>query len=325
MKQPASLTLAGVAVLALSSLGPVAAGTAASTAHAATSICSVITIRYGDSHHALVKTLQQRLGGLTADGYFGNATLLKVKAFQTGRGLVADGVVGPMTWDLLGGFPGCTTVTGYVMADAGAAGSKATIRSGPGLKYNVVGSYGPHAQVTGTRVGTGPWLRTSLGYVHKGNLETSTSDPSSINGRIPAGNLCQVPAAYNSPDRFDPGYTATTPRYLNCDVQPYLVAMENAYKAQFGHYAAIDLTYRSINEQWYWYDKFGSPRAAYPGTSNHGYGIAVDFRETDQPGEEFGWGGAGQKWLSANAQRWGFTNPFPYGTDGESYHFQFVG
>lgn len=322
MKKMASLVLAGAAALALSGLSPTAAGSARA---ATTSSCSVITLAYGDTHHDLVKTLQQRLGGLTVDGIFGNGTLAKVKAFQTTRGLDADGIVGPMTWDLLGGFPGCTTITGYVMADAGAAGSKANIRSGPGLKYSIVGTYGPHAKVTGTRVGTGPWLHTSSGYVHKGTLEWTTSDPSSINGRTPTGSLCKVPMAYNSPDTFEPGYTPTTQRYLNCDNQPYLKSLQASYRAAFGHYAAIDLTYRDIDEQWYWYNKFGSPRAAYPGTSNHGYGLAVDFRETDKPGEEFGWGGTGQQWLSANAHRWGFANPFPYGTDGESHHFQFIG
>lgn len=327
MKALTTIATSTAAALALSAGGMALAGraTATTSTAATTATCTVITLQYGDSHHSLVKTLQQRLGGLTADGYFGKDTLAKVKAFQTTRGLVADGIVGAMTWDLLGGFPGCTTVTGYVMADSGAAGSKANIRSGPGLKYSIVGTYGPHAKVVGTRVGTGPWLHTSRGYVHKGTLETTTSNPSSINGRIPAGNRCKISLAYNSPDSFDPGYTPTTQRYLNCDDQPYLASLEATYKATFGHYAAIDLTYRDINEQWYWYNKFGSPRAAYPGTSNHGYGLAVDFRETDKPGEEFGWGGAGQKWLTANSMRWGFTNPFPYGTDGESYHFQFVG
>lgn len=36
-----------------------------------------------------------------ADGAFGNKTLVAVKAFQTDRGLTADGVVGAKTWDAL--------------------------------------------------------------------------------------------------------------------------------------------------------------------------------------------------------------------------------
>lgn len=325
MNKTRSVALAGAALLTFGVGSTAAAAPHATAATTTATTCTVLTVRYGDSRHNLVKVLQQRIGGLVADGYFGSATLARVKSFQTVRGLVADGIVGPMTWDLLGGFPGCTSINGYVMADAGAAGSKANIRSGPGMNYRVVGSYGPHAKVSGTRVGTGPWVRTGLGYVNKGNLETTTTNPSALNGRFPTSALCAVPKVFNSPDSFAPGYTKDTQRYLNCDDLPYLKALEVAYKRQFGHYALIDLTYRSLAEQQYWYNKFGIPRAAYPGTSNHGYGLAVDFRETDKPGEEFGWGGTGQKWLAANAGRWGFNNPFPSGTAGESYHFQFIG
>ncbi len=86
------------------------------------------TLRMGDRGEP-VKALQNRLNALgykagSADGVFGNGTLSAVKAFQKAKGLPADGVVGPKTWDKLGikvggtpstgGGGGGRTVTGYV-------------------------------------------------------------------------------------------------------------------------------------------------------------------------------------------------------------------
>jgi len=50
-----------------------------------------------------VVKIQQKLGGLTADGYFGNNTLSAVKRFQGNNGLKQDGIVGPATWAKLFG------------------------------------------------------------------------------------------------------------------------------------------------------------------------------------------------------------------------------
>lgn len=66
---------------------------------------TIVNLSYG-STGSLVKTAQQRLGGLQVDGVFGSLTLAKVKSFQRGKGLVADGIIGPLTWNALGGFPG---------------------------------------------------------------------------------------------------------------------------------------------------------------------------------------------------------------------------
>jgi N-acetylmuramidase/Putative peptidoglycan binding domain len=57
-------------------------------------------IALGDKN-ASVRVLQAALK-INVDGDFGPATDRTVRAFQTSRGLVADGVVGPKTWAALG-------------------------------------------------------------------------------------------------------------------------------------------------------------------------------------------------------------------------------
>lgn len=63
-------------------------------------------VRKGDSRAEIVRLLQRRLndvgcGPLGADGIFGDDTASAVKLFQTRRNLLADGVVGPLTWSEL--------------------------------------------------------------------------------------------------------------------------------------------------------------------------------------------------------------------------------
>ena len=67
------------------------------------------TIRKGSRGEA-VKVLQKYLNSLNiekyncgdVDGIFGNVTEAAVKRFQYDKGLVSDGIVGPLTWALIG-------------------------------------------------------------------------------------------------------------------------------------------------------------------------------------------------------------------------------
>lgn len=62
------------------------------------------------------------------------------------------------------------------------------------------------------------------------------------------------------------------------------------------------------------------------GSSNHGWGLAVDFMETARFRSEFAYGAPGHRWLLAHARAFGFAaNPIADPTNGESYHWNFVG
>lgn len=215
----------------------------------------------------------------------------------------------------------CPRITGRVTTN----NQFANVRSGPDFSHPIVGRYASREQVTGTLVDHGPWIRTERGYVNAGTIAIYATDPGSLNGCIPLHLLSPIPLCYNADSQFEPGYTPATPRYLNGAALAALHRLQRAFKQQFGHFATIDLTYRSYDEQQYWYDRFGSPRAADPGTSNHGYGLAIDFEERDEPWI-FSWGAVANRWLLSHQAAFGFDNPFaPTLQEGEDYHFNFVG
>jgi len=107
------------------------------------------TLRQG-ARGAAVVDLQQRLGGLTADGVFGPLTRGAVVSFQSGRGLVPDGVVGPLTWGALQGQPaGARTVevrasrggerTAVGSSVGAAAVAEAATHAGKPYRYGATG------------------------------------------------------------------------------------------------------------------------------------------------------------------------------------------
>ncbi|MFY0571292.1 peptidoglycan-binding domain-containing protein [Archangium lansingense] len=93
------------------------------------------TLKQGHSG-APVTALQNRLNQLgfnagAADGQFGPKTTAAVKAFQSAKGLVADGVVGPKTWSKLGitvsGTPTTPPSTGGVRGSSALANNARSV------------------------------------------------------------------------------------------------------------------------------------------------------------------------------------------------------
>lgn len=115
----------------------------------------------------------------------------------------------------------------------------------------------------------------------------------------------------------------------------WLVQLEQAFQAHFGYQAVIIQGYRALGSpsdkpgtptQWGLYNQYHSTdptRAAYPGTSNHGFARAADFGSgVDQMGSQ-------QKdWMNANAPLFGWHptgDDFPkYGWRAEPWHFDYI-
>jgi LAS superfamily LD-carboxypeptidase LdcB len=79
--------------------------------------------------------------------------------------------------------------------------------------------------------------------------------------------------------------------------------MSDAFAAAFGTPLCITDSYRSYAGQRDAYDRKPA-LAAWPGTSNHGWGLAVDLC-----GGVNSAGTAQWTWMNANAGRFGFVNP----------------
>ena len=139
------------------------------------------------------------------------------------------------------------------------------------------------------------------------------------NGRINPALLCDIP--------FLSGHQVV------CRALPDLVAFSDAYRAQFGIPLPIDpwpaSCYRSYDQQVATFARYGSPRAAIPGTSNHGWGKAIDI--DDAVGADgkplYGFGTPGYIWMVANGPRFGWVAPdwaLQNGGNPEPWHFEYV-
>lgn len=109
------------------------------------------------------------------------------------------------------------------------------------------------------------------------------------NGRIPDEFMCPVP--------YDPA------QRLRCDAVTALMAMNAAYFAQFGANIGITDSYRDYDAQ----VKLKAQKpflAGVPGTSNHGWGLALDLKAPFTV-----WSSPQRQWLAANSTKYGWYSP----------------
>ncbi|MFD6092807.1 M15 family metallopeptidase [Oerskovia sp. NPDC060338] len=131
---------------------------------------------------------------------------------------------------------------------------------------------------------------------------------SGANGRLSPSQLCPISWAPSS--------------QMACAASQSLDSLNAAFVGAFGRNLTISGGYRSFSEQVSTKASRGK-WAATPGTSNHGWGLAVDLG-----GGINSFSSPEYRWMKANAARFGFVHPAwaePGGSLPEPWHWEFVG
>jgi cell wall-associated NlpC family hydrolase len=127
------------------------------------------------------------------------------------------------------------------------------------------------------------------------------------NGLIPPRALCSI---------------GTGSHVLRCDAAQTFIAMSQAYAGVFGTPMCVTDSYRAFDQQVNLYREKPS-LAAVPGTSNHGWGLAVDLCGGAQS-----FGTPEYDWLSQNSRAFGWVHPGWARAGGgreEPWHWEFAG
>ncbi len=139
------------------------------------------------------------------------------------------------------------------------------------------------------------------------------------NGKIPQSALAPIP------------WAQLGPAYLRTDAVEALAELNIEFKAQFGYDLAINDAYRDYAGQVYQRNRWCSlgkcQNAAVPGTSNHGWALAVDIGNKSHT--VLGFNSPEYIWLKANAGKYGWVHPkyMEPGGSGpfEAWHWEFYG
>lgn len=187
------------------------------------------------------------------------------------------------------------------------------VRSGPGFWYPVVDRLRGYERVVGDPSSTEVWIKLGENrYVHRGAV-ARFSNMSELNGRMPTEQLCALPSYVQG------GGSSVR---INCAVKAPLLMLDRAFYNKFGTHINISNSYRSYDWQASCYSQEGSLCAA-PGSSMHGWGMAVDFR-----GTSYAFDTPVDVWLTQYGMRYGWDRPSSLDKGSatpEYWHYNFVG
>ncbi len=186
--------------------------------------------------------------------------------------------------------------------------SAANLRSGPGTNFPVRRQLRQDGHVE-----VDAWIQDRGGWSHL---------KSPFNGWVTSALLTTT-----RPDPLGPSFWGTAYRYGRAyaielvridgkavakkSAGPFLQMRESARRAGVSIYVVSG--FRTMAEQQALWARYGSPRAARPGYSNHQSGTAFDLNTS-------GFGGSVYNWLTGNAGRYGFQRTVSF----EPWHWEYM-
>lgn len=218
------------------------------------------------------------------------------------------------------------TVTRYVVTHQ----DPIVVRSGATTHSALVAYLSKGSAIKGEYVND-DWFKITSG-THAGRYVSSaliytTKAIADNNGVAKKADMCALPSWTQT--AFGP----TQPRFVACPAAKSFVEMNAAFRAAYGYDIKVEEAYRDLVTQKAYASFYGFPRAAVPGTSNHGLGTAIDL-ETIESAAMAGtphrsdFGGPYDKWLTAHGKEYGWDRP-SYLDKGlktaEPWHYNFIG
>ena len=160
------------------------------------------------------------------------------------------------------------------------------------------------------KVGTVTMSRSAEMPTAPKNFLADPKTPGKVSGLLDPSTLCPLSWAPS--------------RLLRCDAAAALEQLNVAYRARFGTNIVVTDAYRDIASQIALYNGPKRSLAAFPGTSNHGWGIAVDLGGgmTSDDSDQY-------RWMKENSTTYGWYHPAWAERGGSSkfepWHWEFGG